>query len=368
MKLPFITGLILLALTAAWPGRADACTTFCMDTPHGPVFGANLDLFIPGDGLVFINRRGVAKEGFQAGTTGRKAKWISKYGSVTFNLAGREFAFGGMNEAGLTVGSMELLASEFPEPDERPGVNIGLWAQYVLDTCATIEEAIAVNAEVRMEDSAPPIHFLVADPSGRCATIEWFDGEYTCRYGDDVPVRAMSNMPYGRALEALNRGGPRWWWSNPGASAERFAAAHRRSMGYDAEKDPDAIKYAFDTLVYAVGAPHTKWSIVYDLAKREVWYGTVVSREAKHISLSSFDLSCGAPPLMLDVNAQLAGDVEEHFMPFDFDINLAVFRTLCARYGIDISEDDSLGLMRHLARFDCAPANTAAKVAGDRSD
>jgi choloylglycine hydrolase len=93
--------------------NSQACTTFCLNTPHGPVFGSNLDLLIPGDGLVFINQRGIAKKGLN--TTGGIAKWVSKYGSVTFNLAGREFAFGGMNEAGLVVGSMELRNSEFSE-------------------------------------------------------------------------------------------------------------------------------------------------------------------------------------------------------------------------------------------------------------
>jgi penicillin V acylase-like amidase (Ntn superfamily) len=72
-----------------------------VDTAHGPVFGCNLDLFISGDGLVFINKRGIAKTGFAKGTTGKTAQWISKYGSVTFNLAGREWTFGGMNEAGI---------------------------------------------------------------------------------------------------------------------------------------------------------------------------------------------------------------------------------------------------------------------------
>jgi penicillin V acylase-like amidase (Ntn superfamily) len=55
------------------------------------------------------------KEGFQAGAI---ARWVCRYGSVTFNLAGREFAFRGMNEAGLVIGSMEIRAGEFPEPDE----------------------------------------------------------------------------------------------------------------------------------------------------------------------------------------------------------------------------------------------------------
>ena len=48
-----------LLLACADGDTARACTSFVMDTPDGPYFGANCDLFIPGDGLVLVNRRGV---------------------------------------------------------------------------------------------------------------------------------------------------------------------------------------------------------------------------------------------------------------------------------------------------------------------
>jgi len=334
---------------------AEACTSFCMDTPDGPVFGYNLDLFIPGDGLVFINQRGVAKEGFpsQAGTTGETLKWISKYGSVTFNVVGREWPNTGMNEAGLVISNMQLLKSEYPDRDERPGLPIGPWAQYVLDTCGTVAEAVKVDAKVRIEDDAPPSHYLIVDAEGNCAAMEWIDGEYVCYTAEKAPVKAMSNMQYGRALEAFKRGGPRWWWSNPGQSAERFAEAHERSVNYDAEKEPDAVTYAFGTLLN-VAAPHTKWSIVYDISKREISYGTVTSKPVKHISFSNLDFACKEPLLMFDVNAAIEGDVEKHFVPYDPDVNFKVFYTFCQRFGVDISEQDAAGTMDHINSFKCA--------------
>ena len=342
--------LMLIGLLTA---VSHACTSFCMETPTGPVFGFNLDLFIPADGLIFINQRDVSKEGFQPGTTGEKLKWVSKYGSVTFNLAGREFAVGGMNETGLVVGAMQLLKSEFPEMDERPGLTIGLWAQYVLDTCGTIEEVIQVDKIARIEDTSPPVHYLIANAEGNCATIEWFDGKCEIRSGDKVPVKAMSNMSYERALAAFERGGARWWWSNPGQSAERFAAAHNRSISYDASKDPDAITYAFGTLLN-VAAPHTKWSIVYDMGKKEIWYGTVVSQPVKHLSFKNLDFTCKDPVLMLDVNAQIEGDVEKSFIPYDHTTNLNLFRTLCQRYNLNVSDEDTLAIVGQFENFKCA--------------
>jgi len=51
--------LLLLCLSET---ITPACTSFVMETRDGPIFGANLDLFIPGDGLVLVNHRGVESE------------------------------------------------------------------------------------------------------------------------------------------------------------------------------------------------------------------------------------------------------------------------------------------------------------------
>jgi len=55
---------------------------------------------------VFINRRGIAKVNFRKGINGERLKWVSKYGSATFSLLGREFAWSGMNEAEAEVGDV----------------------------------------------------------------------------------------------------------------------------------------------------------------------------------------------------------------------------------------------------------------------
>ena len=345
--------LCCLLLICPQGGPTHACTSFCMDTPDGPVFGCNLDLLIPGDGLVLVNRRGIAKESWRIGTTGEKAQWTSEYGSVTFSLVGREYAWSGMNEAGLVMSSMELKAGEYPEPSELPPVYDGRWGQYVLDTCASVEEVSQVGSLVRVQDQSAPSHYLVADAEGNCAAIEYIDGQFVCYIGEDLPVKAMSNMRYDRALYAYEHGGTRWWWSNPGQSAERFAACQARSESFDASRDTSAVNYAFGTLAYCVAAPHTRWNIVYDIAEREVWFRSVQSPTYKHISLSAFDLSCDAPKLMLDVNAALEGDVDEHFAPYDHEVNLNVFHAFCDRYGIKVSEEGAVNLIRFFESFEC---------------
>jgi len=336
-------------------GLTWACTSFCLDTPDGPVFAANLDLFIPGDGLVFANRRGIAKENIRRSSNGETEKWISKYGSVTFNTAGRGFVWSGMNEVGLVVSSMELKASEYSKPDERPSFDSRSWIQYVLDTCGSVQESIQVASLVRLvDDGDSPSHFLVADADGDCAVIEFLNGHLVCHTGVTLLVKALSNMRYDRALIALKSGGPRWWWSNPGQSAERFAGAATRLKSFSTSRDTSAALYALSTLTDVVAASHTKWNVVYDISKKEIRFRSAASPTVKLISIHDFDLSCKAPLLMLDVNAAIDGNVGRFFTLYDQKINLKIFRTLCDRLEIEVSAESAIELMKLFESFECA--------------
>jgi len=344
------TAALILTLMVSTPVLA--CTSFLMDTPDGPVFGTNLDLFIPGDGLVLINRRGVAKAAPHSGTTGEALEWVSEYGSVVFSLAGNGYAWGGMNEAGMVVTTMQLAAGEYPEADERPAVFDGGLPQYVLDTCSSIDEVLEINSYMRVHDIGPPSHYFFSDAEGNCAVVEYIDGEFVAYHGESLPMKALANGPYERAVAAY-KGEARWWWSNPGASNERVIACHERNTAFDAEGDTSAINYAFGTLMHYVVAGHTRWNIVFDIPEREIYYRTDRSPAFKNISLSELEFSCAGSKLMLDVNVQAEGDIEELFVPYDSGVNLNVFQTFCARYGIDVPDEDARIITEFFDGFEC---------------
>lgn len=345
-----VVAAIVCLVVACPQGRSSgACTSLCLDTPDGPVFGANLDLFI-GEGLVFVNRRGVSKEGYLASTTGETAKWTSEYGSVTFNLVGREFAWCGINEAGLVVSTMWLADSELPEPDSRPPVASGFWVQYHLDTCATVQEVIRADTLVRLAQDA--CHFLVADELGNCASMEYLDGRLVCHTGETMPVKALTNIPYAVALSCLEQGTR--IEEDPGRSVERFVEAAAKLRDYTGDVAVSPPDYVLDVLVNAVSAPHTKWSIVFDIGRREARFQTTASATVKWLSLDDFDFSCEAPVVMLDVNAALEGSMGDRFHPYDHDRNLDVFSSFCERWGIEVSADDAEELTRFLEGFPCA--------------
>src|SRR6266480_3041856 len=120
-----------LLLVCLLVNQSFACTTFCLKHKGEVLFGKNYDWSI-GDGLVFVNKRGIAKTATAEGTP-RPAKWVSKYGSVTFNQYGRENPSGGMNEAGLVIELMWLDEAQYPKADARPTVGTLEWIQYQLD-------------------------------------------------------------------------------------------------------------------------------------------------------------------------------------------------------------------------------------------
>lgn len=356
-----IAAIVCLLLISSVVESSHACTAFVLETEDGPFFGANMDLYF-GDGLAFVNRRGLAKEGSLPSTTGEVVKWTSKYGSISFNLLGNGFVWGGMNEAGLAVSTMALRCSVLPEADERPAMSSPFWVQYVLDTCASVEEAVGVDSLVRIQD-ATPNHFLLADESGDCATIEYLDGRYVVHRGETLPVKAMANGRYADAIVYIEKGiVPSF---NPGASVQRVAGAALMAEDYRKYPISSPVDYSFEVLTEVVvdpkewwgplfKDPYSQWHVVFDIARREVHFRTEAIPEIRHVSLDAFDLACDGPLIMLDINAELAGNVENDFTPYDHEMNLKVFYEFCKRWGIKMTMEDAEEGVRAIQGFACA--------------
>jgi choloylglycine hydrolase len=192
----------LLAARTAVP----ACTTFQFDDDGRISVGTNYDWGVP-DGLVIINPRGLAKTAMPSyrdhSEVGRPAKWTSRYGSVTFNQYGREMPFGGMNEAGLVIGTMGRFSrNKFPAPDNRPSIYMQQWLQYQLDNHARMDAVIRSEARLRIRPKpGVHIHFLVSDRDGHCAVIEYIDGRQVVHAGPTLPDRVLINSTYDESLE-----------------------------------------------------------------------------------------------------------------------------------------------------------------------
>jgi choloylglycine hydrolase len=203
MRKSFLTALSILTLLCALINPSPACTTFCLKNRGEVLSGGNYDWMIS-DGLVFVNKRGVMKQA-TVEESDHQARWVSKYGSVTFNQYGRENPMGGMNEAGLVVEVMWLAETEYPKEDARPTVGSQEWVQYQLDTSATVREAISNARWVRLT-SVVKIHYLVSDRAGNAATFEFLNGRLVIHTGARLAVSTLTNDTYEKSFELCETG------------------------------------------------------------------------------------------------------------------------------------------------------------------
>ncbi len=320
--------LTVLLAFASFPAPSPACTTFCVENAGALIFGKNYD-WSADAGLFVVNKRGVAKQSDQTTDGGRTISWTSRFGSTTFNQFGREFPSGGMNEAGLVIELLWLNETKYPEPDDRPSVSLLTWIQYQLDNKESVAELLASDGEIRITDhSSGRCHFLVADASGAVATVEFLDGALVAHTGDDLVAPVLANDRYDRSAKYLRQhkgfGGSKRPMKT-GASLDRFV------RGADSWRNEvsDPIEHAFATLAEVSQGSRTKWSIVYDIRNRVVHYKTFRSSARKYFAFTDADFACDTPVRFLDLNADVAGNLNEHLVPYDPVENLRIITDAC---------------------------------------
>jgi len=356
MKTPIRFLLIVILFLLISP-TVVACTSFILDSNGFAVFGANFDFRIH-EGLLFINKRNVAKTLLDPSTTGEYAEWTSKYGSVTFNVGGYQFAWAGMNEAGLVISTMDLKITENPAPDERPPLETAIWVQYQLDNASTIQEVIASDSVVRIANTTD--HYLVSDRTGSSAVIEFIEGKMVVHTDETMPIKALTNNTYEESIDSWKKSRLVKFFQRlfSKSSLTRFQIAADRVKGFNENGKDKAVDYAFDTLKKTrddAESNPTQWSIVFDTGNLKIYFRTRTNPDIRTISFAMLDFSCTTPVGMLDIHQDLSGDISNDFMPYSPEVNLSHFLRFFEKYGlIDISPDEIRALTEHLESFECS--------------
>lgn len=315
MKIICKIALSLLVLIGLLSVQTFACTTFCLKKKDEVLFGKNYDWMI-GDGMIFVNKRGVEKSAFVSGNE-TPARWVSKYGNVTFNQYGRDNPSGGMNETGLVIELMWLDNTQYPKPDSRPVVDVLEWIQYQLDISANIQEVIK-NAEAVRISSSVKLHYLVNDKSGNSATVEFLNGKTVAHTGEKLPFAALTNDIYEKSAAYAKKMPSKETQTE--SSLDRFARASLGTKVFEyninLRKEDEIIKYAFDILANVAQKKSTQWSIVYDQKRAKIYFRTMQSAAIKSIDTKSFDYSCGSAVKIFDVNSKESGDISAKFADY----------------------------------------------------
>jgi len=326
LSLPAVAVEPMPAAGPATDRAMHGCTCSCLDHEGTCIFGQNFD-FPFRKALLFVNKRNVVKAGWEPGITGEVARWTSRYGSVTISQAGYQQPWGGMNEAGLMVGSMYHAAGGTTRVDARPTLSGGLWVQYQLDNSATVKDVIA--SEVKIRHFGIFMHYLFCDRTGECAVIEHLDGKLVAHTGPTLPVKVAANDGYRDSLEA-------WRSRQPSDDAQvRFRdaadkvselarSASARSQAPEpgaASADVTAVQGAFDVQA-CVARPSTVWTGVYDSKNMRVYFRTGHDPRIREIAFAKLDFSKATPVRMLDLDADLAGDISDRLPEYSHEQSL----------------------------------------------
>lgn len=331
-RMNFFKGVVLcLLLTGAFGVRpGQACSTFVLRDNAELLLCTNFDHY-SSNGLMMINQRGVGKRALVMPPR-IPVEWVSQYGSITFTQMGKEFPFGGMNEAGLAIALMWLDDTRYPEQDDRPIINILQWIQYQLDNFSSVEAVLQSLDKMRFSLSRIKLHFMICDRSGNSATVEFLDRKVVCHESEALLVEVLTNDPYEKCIKFYSAYQEFDFEEQVAhttmAHTDRFVKIAKRLEDFRSININPAREYAFDTLtsvsVGKIKGQCTAWSIVYDVKNGQIYFKTFENRNVRVVKLADFNYSLSTPSKVLDVTAALKGDVSDHFMVYSTSINRAL--------------------------------------------
>lgn len=259
-------------------------------------------------------------------------EWTSKYGSLAASFY-EGATVDGINEKGLVTNLLYLVESEFPSSeDSRPALVISAWAQYVLDSFATVAEAVASLEQEKFRVASVMIpngskgngHLAISDPSGDSAIFEYIGGKLVIHHGKEYQV--MTNSPTYDQQLALDA-----YWKEIGGSvmlpgtkraADRFVRASFYIDACRQSGDPrEAVADVFSVLcsvsvprgIRTPGKPNassTIWRTVADQKNKVYYFGDTANPGALWVKLKGIDFSEGSGVRKLTLVGQpdLVGD------------------------------------------------------------
>lgn len=305
-----------LALQLFIINPAEACTAFCLcSDPQNIVVGKSYDWVVNHDhGAVFTNARGCQRSALILDQSPNPAKWVSKYGSVTFTQFGRGFPIGGMNEKGLVIEMLQLDETEYDSAEvSRPYVNEAQWTQYQLDNYATVAEVIENLNKIRVVEAYTGIHYFLTDATGNSAAIQYLNGKAVVINGSNMPWPLLTNDIYESSVRYVKDHSGRDDTTtifNRG-SEDRFQNVtimmkDKNSQAWDIL---DSVRVSFNI-------KPTQWNALYNASTGEVSWRMNHDNKIKTFNMRNLDFS-DKRGLALDMNVKASGNVEALFTAFD---------------------------------------------------
>lgn len=304
--------ILLLSLLGIGNFVADACTRVVYKGESNLILTArSMDWKEDIKSNIWVFPRGMDRDGAVGNNS---LKWKSKYGSVitsAYDISSTD----GINEKGLAANLLWLAESEYPNWDQKkPGLSIAAWVQYVLDSFASVDEAVRVIEKETFEivsDKMPDgsrmatLHLSLSDASGDNAIFEYIGGKLIIHH--DKSYQVMTNSPIFEKQLALNE-----YWKEIGGTvmlpgtnraADRFVRASFYTNTIPQTSDTRiGVASVFSVIrncsvpfgISTPGQPNissTRWRTVADHKNLVYYYESVLTPNTFWLELKDIDFS-----------------------------------------------------------------------------
>ena len=311
-----------LLLAACCGSQAWPCTDVLATTEPWVVSARTMDWRADMLSKIIVRPRGVAREAANCPAGSERLRWTAQYGSVTTRSFIDASTSDGLNERGLSAATLWLSDSRYARPAGKPMVTPMQWAQVFLDTCGTVEEAVAKAEEFDVAGlqillfGDVNVHLVLRDAGGDSAVMEYLDGRLVVHH--PMPIPAVTNEPpYSEMLTRV-------------AAFDGLGGAEPMPFGFDAvsrcarasmwakrlpkpQNPTQAVGYAFDVIQTVCRPPGdraaTLWTAVRDHTNLVYYYRTLNDPQVVSFSLKDLDLSPGRPEKVLEMHADQTGDI-----------------------------------------------------------
>ena len=339
MQSRLLTTVVVVSIGLS-SASAQACTRMLWnDNGYDTMVSRTMDWPESTEPVLTLLPRGMDRDGGLAGgeviVAENPARWASKYGSLVTTVYGIGTA-DGINEKGVGVHMLYLNAADYGARDPSlPGVQAGLWAQYVLDNAATVAEALELLKGIQVvmvtaNGHDATVHLAIEDAAGDSAIIEYIDGEPVVHHSRDYTV--MTNDPaYSKQLALLAKQD----FSKPASTmplpgnvnpVDRFArATYYLNLLPDPKSEREAaagvlavarnVSVPFGAPYKGFGIYNTEYRTAANLNDRRYYFELSNSPNVIWADLSAMNIEAGSPVRLLDPdNIDLAGNVTGAFV------------------------------------------------------
>jgi penicillin V acylase-like amidase (Ntn superfamily) len=276
--------IILLIFIGQCFAQGNSCSAFTVNHEN-ILLAKNLDWDL-GNGLIIFNPKGEIKQ--SVFNKDSQYNWTAKYSSITFNHFGLNHPLGGMNESGLCVEELSTWPAKYPS-DKKTTLNEFEWIQFQLDNFSTVDECLANIENYAISKFFFNIHFILTDATGHTAVVEFINGKPVYYHKEHLPIPVLTNNNYQELVryDSLHTQKKRRKL-DVNFSQDRFIKIDElletQTNDGIARTHLDAIN-----ILDSVKVSDTKWSIVYDVLNKNIYYTTSRIRKISTINFSNFN-------------------------------------------------------------------------------